>query len=161
MASEKILTPKISRVWVFIQSVIQVIIFFPLKVNITIMSAAIQHNLYCGLSYSLLKSHLMRLAHIGLRVNNLYTMKLFYIKVLGFKEKYFYKSKNTPGLETVFLKRGSMDLELLRYPGSSGTGNGTHLALRVKNPDKQAELLQRLGVNILKGPRTTGDGCRE
>ncbi len=103
----------------------------------------------------------MKPAHIGLRVNNLYIMKLFYIRVLGFRERYVYKSINTPGLETVFLTRGSLGLELLWYRDAPAAPNGSHLALYAKNVDRAAVRLRNLGVDILKGPMTTGDGCRE
>jgi HAD superfamily hydrolase (TIGR01509 family) len=103
----------------------------------------------------------MKPAHIGLRVNNLYIMKLFYIRVLGFKEQYVYKSQNTPGLETVFLTRGALGLELLRYGDAPAAPNGSHFALYEKNVDREAVRLRNLGVEILRGPKTTGDGCRE
>ncbi len=103
----------------------------------------------------------MKLSHIGIEVSDLYTMQLFYTRVLGFKEEYKYISRNTPGLKTVFLKKSNMSLELLHKAKNKSHGNSFHLSLEVQDVDKEAARLQAAGIVILKGPRTTGDGYRE
>jgi HAD superfamily hydrolase (TIGR01509 family) len=111
----------------------------------------------------------MKIAHLGLMVNNLYTMQLFYTRALGFRKSYYYESRNTPGLTVVFLVHDTVSLELLHYSGKAETKTGkrtggknhNHLALWVPDVDKQAARLQRLGVTVVRGPRTTGDGYRE
>jgi HAD superfamily hydrolase (TIGR01509 family) len=107
----------------------------------------------------------MKFSHLGIYVKDLYPMQLFYRKILGFKEEYSYVSKNTPGLKTLFLKRGKLCLELLHYSDKrliAKKGNSNfHLSLTVKDVDGEALRLKKMGIALLKGPRTTGDGYRE
>jgi HAD superfamily hydrolase (TIGR01509 family) len=92
-------------------------------------------------------------------------MRLFYIKVLGFKEDYFYVSRNTKGLKTVFLQKGNTYIELLKFDDSNVINNKTtgysHLSFTVDDVDKEEKRLIKLGVKISKSSRDTGDGYRE
>ena len=110
----------------------------------------------------------MKLDHIGIEVQDLFTMELFYRSVLGFKPRYRYVSLNTPGLRTVFLEREGLSLELLERPrgkdflDAPNQAHG-HIALWVEDVD--AEYI-RISETIFQGmkikaPRDTGDGFRE
>ncbi|MBN1799223.1 MAG: HAD-IA family hydrolase [Spirochaetales bacterium] len=103
----------------------------------------------------------MKLSHIGIIVNDLYAMQLFYTHILGFKQEYGYVSSNTPGLKTVFLRKAHMSLELLHGSETKHPGNGFHISFHVRDVDKEAARLRDAGIQIVKGPRTTGDGYRE
>jgi beta-phosphoglucomutase family hydrolase len=106
----------------------------------------------------------MKLDHIGIEVQDLFTMELFYREVLGFTPQYRYVSVNTPGLRTVFLEREGLSLELLERPreGALLAASG-HLALQVPDVDAAFAGIAAAafpGVSV-KPPRTTGDGFRE
>lgn len=104
----------------------------------------------------------MKLSHIGIMVNDLYKMTLFYKKVFGFKEVYSYSSKNTRGLKTVFLNNNSITIELLHVEGSRvGENKNIHISFEVDDVDAEFDRLRNLGVNIVSGVRNTGDGYRE
>ena len=103
-------------------------------------------------------------AHIGLEVSDLFAQELFYRTILGFSTLYRYASRNTPGLRTVMLRRGNVDLELLhrgkeRLGGNAGAWG--HAALGVRDVDAEYERLRGLGLAGLVRPRDTGDGFRE
>jgi HAD superfamily hydrolase (TIGR01509 family) len=110
----------------------------------------------------------MELAHIGIEVQDLFTMELFYRQVLGFGLQYRYVSVNTPGLRTVFLERDGFCLELLQRPRAADfldhrqPAQG-HLALGVDDVDVEYERIARSAFPglSLKAPRNTGDGFRE
>jgi beta-phosphoglucomutase-like phosphatase (HAD superfamily) len=110
----------------------------------------------------------MKLDHLGIEVDDLYTVELFYRKALGFTPRYRYVSKNTPGLRTVFLERDGVRLELLERPRAPEFRERrhhapNHVALEVDDVDaSQAELarLEFPGV-AFKPARNTGDGFRE
>jgi beta-phosphoglucomutase family hydrolase len=109
----------------------------------------------------------MKLDHIGIEVQDLYTMELFYRTVLGFAPRYRYESINTLGLRTVFLERNGLCLELLERPRAEAfprprpvTG---HLALGVADVDGECRRILATGFPGLtaRAPRDTGDGFRE
>ena len=110
----------------------------------------------------------MKLDHLGIEVDDLYTVELFYRKALGFTPRYRYVSKNTPGLRTVFLERDGVRLELLERPREPGFVERrrhapNHLSLEVDDVDASYAYLVGLdfpGVT-LKPARNTGDGFRE
>jgi HAD superfamily hydrolase (TIGR01509 family) len=103
----------------------------------------------------------MKLSHIGIAVKDIYAMQLFYTKILGFKQEYSYISVHTPGVKTVFLKRENLALELLYNGAQRSPCHGFHIAFEVSDVDKEAERLRNAEVEIMRGPRTTGDGYRE
>lgn len=110
----------------------------------------------------------MKLDHVGIEVQDLFTMELFYRRVLGFQLQYRYVSANTPGLRTVFLERNGLSLELLERPRNATFLSDralapNHLALWVEDVDGEYGRIAALahpGVTA-KPPRNTGDGFRE
>ncbi len=111
----------------------------------------------------------MRLHHIGIEVQDLYAIELFYRRVFGFRVRYRYVSANTPGLRTVFLERDGMQLELLER-ASRGSDflehrrvGPNHISFEVADVDAEFSRLSGLGLEgaALKAPRPTGDGFRE
>ncbi len=102
-------------------------------------------------------------AHLGLEVDDLFAQELFYRTVLGFSTLYRYTSRNTPGLRTVMLRRGRIDLELLHRSDAAtgGTPRQGHVAFEADDPDAIYESLRGLGLSGLTPPRDTGDGFRE
>lgn len=110
----------------------------------------------------------MRLDHVGIEVQDLYAVELFYRKALGFAPTYRYVSRNTPGLRTVFLARDGISLELLERPRDPGflarrAAAPDHLSLAVEDVDAAHARLVALGLAAprLGAPRDTGDGYRE
>jgi len=110
----------------------------------------------------------MKLEHIGIEVRDLYAVELFYRKALGFRPRYRYVSRNTPGLRTVFLERDGVRLELLERPRGEDLrarreGVPGHLAIEVPDVDAAHARLAALGLDgsALRPPRDTGDGYRE
>ena len=107
----------------------------------------------------------MKLAHIGIETNDLYSMELFYTRYLGFTRSYDYISRNTPGLRTIFLTRGDAYLELLtREPASAAQTDRRavyHISLESADVDAEYETLSQFPGLKVKKPRITGDGFRE
>ena len=109
----------------------------------------------------------MKLDHIGIEVQDLYRMELFYRTVLGFSPRYRYESTNTPGLRTVFLERAGLRLELLERPRAEASPQPRpvtgHLALGVADVDGECRRILATGFPGLtaQAPRDTGDGFRE
>ncbi len=107
----------------------------------------------------------MRLDHIGIEVNDIYKMELFYKKMFGFMETYRYISMNHPGLRTVFLEKDGLRLELLERPENKDLyknyNRPFHISIEVENVDSEFKRLSDLGAESLKKPRDTGDGYRE
>jgi HAD superfamily hydrolase (TIGR01509 family) len=110
----------------------------------------------------------MKLDHVGLQVRDLFTMELFYRRVLGFSPGYRYVSRNSPGLRTVFLRRDEVSIELLERPRDGEflarrAHAPDHLSLEVEDVDAEYARLAALGLAApaLKAPRDTGDGFRE
>lgn len=109
----------------------------------------------------------MQIDHVGLEVRDVYTLELFYRTVLGFRRRYRYVSANQPGLRTVVLERDAVRLELLERPRDEAFGarRGAlgHLSLAVPDVDAEHARLGALGLaaDVLRAPRTTGDGLRE
>jgi len=110
----------------------------------------------------------VKLDHIGIEVRDLFSMELFYRKVLGFRPVYHYLSKNSPGLRTVFLERDGVSLELLERPRHASflldrSVSPNHISIEVQNVDGSYARLASLhhpGMTI-RPPRDTGDGFRE
>ncbi len=110
----------------------------------------------------------MKLDHIGIEVQDLFIMELFYRSVLGFQPQYRYVSVNTPGLRTVFLEREGLSLELLERPRGEGFLHDrnqapNHIALWVEDVDAEyRRILETAFPGIaIKAPRNTGDGFCE
>ncbi|MGC3999305.1 MAG: HAD-IA family hydrolase [Anaeromyxobacter sp.] len=110
----------------------------------------------------------MKLHHVGIEVSDLYAVELFYRKALGFRPRYHYVSRNSPGLRTVFLEREGIQLELLERPrdpafAAHRAHAPDHLSLDVEDVDAEHARLQALGLGppALRPPRDTGDGFRE
>jgi HAD superfamily hydrolase (TIGR01509 family) len=109
----------------------------------------------------------LKLHHLGIEVQDLYGMELFYRQVLGFRRVYRYRSVNSAGLRSCFLERGGLFIELLERPRVEGwlhrrSGSG-HLALEVPDVDQECRRLAALDLPdlALTVPRNTGDGFRE
>lgn len=110
----------------------------------------------------------MKFHHIGIEVQDLYTVEKFFRKVLGFTPNYRYVSRNQPGLRTVFLSRDGIQVELLERPRrvdflSDRVPVRGHLALQSDDVDREYNRLLALGIPAgqLEPPRNTGDGFRE
>ncbi len=110
----------------------------------------------------------MKLHHVGIEVQDLYRVELFYRKALGFTVRYRYVSRNTPGLRTVFLEQGGIRLELLERPRGPDflahrASAPDHLSFEVDDVDVAHARLVALGLDgaQIRPPRTTGDGIRE
>lgn len=97
--------------------------------------------------------------HVGLAVRDLFAQEFFYRTVLGFELLYRYTSRNTPGLRTVMLRRGALELELLAR--EEGAHSPFHLALGAEDVETAWEALGASARERGEAPRSTGDGFRE
>lgn len=112
----------------------------------------------------------MKIGHIAFWVNDLETMKDFYIRYFGMKanEKYINSKK---GFSSYFLSfEGTTRIELMHRPDIQGQDKKgeyyglAHLAISVGSKQKVDELTETLrkdGYTIQGEPRTTGDGYYE
>lgn len=111
----------------------------------------------------------MKIEHVGLWVGNLETMRDFY--VTNFKANFGARYDNaTKGFSSYFLSfpDGQVRLEIMtktditdRYPGGFGYA---HLAFSVENHatvDQMVIDFKKSGIEVVSGPRTTGDGYYE
>lgn len=108
----------------------------------------------------------MKLHHVGIEVEDLFAVELFYRKALGFSLRYRYVSRTTPGLRTVLLERDGVRLELRERPagGAAPKGDGrARFSLEVLDVDAEHARLAtvRLPGAVVGAPRNAGDGCRE
>ena len=109
----------------------------------------------------------MKLHHLGIEVQDLFAVELFYRKALGFSLRYRYVSRTTPGLRTVLLERDGVRLELReRSDGLEAARGGpgrVRLGLSVLDVDAEHARLASLGLpgSAVVPPRNAGDGCRE
>ena len=112
----------------------------------------------------------MKLEHIALYVNDLETMKDFYVSYFKATANEKYHNQLT-GLQTYFLSfdEGAR-LEIMQRPGMSPKATGehplgyVHISFKLGTPEKVDQLsktLQESGCPLLNGPRTTGDGYYE
>lgn len=111
----------------------------------------------------------MKIEHLALYVSNLEAMKDFYIKYFNAKAGALYHNPRT-GLKTYFLSfDGDCRLEIMTRPGLSPRGGDTslgyiHFALSAGSKEEVDSLTQKLknaGIEVLSGPRATGDGYYE
>jgi lactoylglutathione lyase len=114
----------------------------------------------------------MKIEHLAIWVNDLEKQKFFYTKYFGAKagEKYFNPNKN---FQSYFLSfENGCRLELMYKPEVPENRNDVHqqniglihFAISVGSEEKVNELTVQLrqdGIEILDGPRTTGDGYYE
>jgi HAD superfamily hydrolase (TIGR01509 family) len=107
----------------------------------------------------------MRLNHIGIEVADCFKMELFYRKFFGFKTLYRYASIHQAGLHTVLLERPGLTFELLERQTNMNSGivkkSIFHIALQVRDVNKEYSRLKLLGLQNLRPPRITGDGFLE
>lgn len=107
----------------------------------------------------------MKLNHIGMEVADSFKMELFYRKFFGFKTLYRYSSVRQPGLRTVLLSGNGMTIELLERPeninNSAFKKTTYHIALEVRDVNKEYSRLKNSGLDCVKAPRITGDGFLE
>ena len=112
----------------------------------------------------------MRIEHIAMYVNNLETVRDFFVKYLGGVSNDGYHNKTT-GFRSFFISfDDGARLELMNKPDmddAEKTVNRTgyvHLAFSVGSKEevnRLTELLKNDGFEVLSGPRTTGDGYYE
>ncbi len=123
--------------------------------------------------YSLVNSSAMKIEHIAIWTSQLETLKEFYMKYFGgvAGTKYTNEKKQ---FQSYFLSFGiGARLEIMTAPALPGNKNDTvssqhtgiiHFAFEVatmQEVDAKAAELSEAGIQILDGPRTTGDGYYE
>lgn len=112
----------------------------------------------------------MKIEHIAMYVNNIEGMKDFYCNYFQAKSNELYHNPKT-GLKTYFLTfDNGARLELMYKEGRQEDINKQvrigfiHLAFGLKNKEEVDEMSKRLkkeNIDILSGPRITGDGYYE
>lgn len=114
----------------------------------------------------------MRIEHVAIWTNNLENLKAFYVKyfkgVAGVKyvntskkfESYFLTFNAGPRLELMTIS----DIETLHQSGKGKFVGYAHLAFSVGTKDKVdnlTEFIRSSGIEVIDGPRYTGDGYYE
>ncbi|WP_026474160.1 VOC family protein [Alkaliflexus imshenetskii] len=115
----------------------------------------------------------MKIEHIAIWTTNLEALKSYYETYFGAKSNDKYINPTT-GFESYFLTfDGGARLEIMRKPDLSESNRNennqnncglTHLAFGASSKEEvnqKAKTLQEAGFQILRGPRTTGDGYYE
>ena len=106
----------------------------------------------------------VRLDHVGLWARDLEALRAFYCRWFGAASgpKYVNAAK---GFESYFLAfPGGGNLEIMRQAGRGEAAAESHFALcpgSVEAVDELAARLRAGGVQVLDGPRRTGDGFYE
>ncbi|WP_026490263.1 VOC family protein [Butyrivibrio sp. XBB1001] len=112
----------------------------------------------------------MKIEHVAMYVNNLDTVRDFFVKYLGGKSNDGYHNVNTDFRSFFISFDDGARLELMNKPGlvdaeKQLTRTGyIHIAFSVGSKEKVDELTDRLkndGFEVVSGPRTTGDGYYE
>lgn len=110
----------------------------------------------------------MNIAHVGLWVQNLETMKAFYEKYFDAKSSQLYHNSKKQFSSYFLTFDSGSRLELMHRPDiatNSGECLGyAHLAIALgakERVDCLTEKFRTDGIEILDGPRTTGDGYYE
>jgi HAD superfamily hydrolase (TIGR01509 family) len=108
----------------------------------------------------------MTLHHVGIEVDDLFAVELFYRKALGFSLRYRYVSRTTPGLRTVLLERDGVRMELReRAAGAVASAGGGRARFALEVHDVDAEHARLASLQLRGGsigtPRNAGDGCRK
>jgi lactoylglutathione lyase len=111
-----------------------------------------------------------RLHHVGLWVRDLELMREFYLAVLGGSSGSLYENPRT-GFRSYFISFDEgCQVELMFQPSRAAAtlaaeGLGyAHIAVALGSPGAVEETVERLrgqGVQVVGGPRTTGDGYYE
>nr|WP_330365728.1 VOC family protein [Butyrivibrio sp. XBB1001] len=113
---------------------------------------------------------MMKIEHVAMYVNNLDTVRDFFVKYLGGKSNDGYHNVNTDFRSFFISFDDGARLELMNKPGlvdaeKQLTRTGyIHIAFSVGSKEKVDELTDRLkndGFEVVSGPRTTGDGYYE
>ncbi|MFD2200816.1 VOC family protein [Shivajiella indica] len=120
-----------------------------------------------------MKVKTMTLEHVALWTDNLESMKAYYQTHFGGIPNQLYNNPKT-GFKSYFLTfKGGARLEIMQMEGIPQNSNDTkekqhlgliHLAFGVsskKEVEQKAIELKDAGFEILRGPRTTGDGYYE
>ncbi|MGY6741228.1 MAG: VOC family protein [Cecembia sp.] len=115
----------------------------------------------------------MKLEHVAIWTEDLGKLKIYYETFFGAQSNELYVNPKT-GFRSYFLSfETGTRLELMQRPDIPKNENDRrnkqhlgiiHLAFAVQSKeavDKKAEELQKAGFEILRGPRTTGDGYYE
>lgn len=115
----------------------------------------------------------MKIEHVAIWTENLEKSRDYYETFFGGQSNELYHNLST-GFKSYFLSFGhGARLELMQRPDIPKNLNDRkfaqhlgiiHLAFSVPSKlavDKKAEELQKAGFEILRGPRTTGDGYYE
>ena len=112
----------------------------------------------------------MTIEHIAMFVNDLESAKDFFIKYLGGRSNDGYHNTST-GFRSYFISfEDGARLELMNKPGVDDQDKARertgydHIAFSVGSREKVDEITERLrsdGYEVVRGPRTTGDGYYE
>ena len=112
----------------------------------------------------------MKIEHVALFVNDLEAARDFFVKYLGGTSNAGYHNVNT-GFNSYFISfDDGARLEIMSKPGVADDDKShertgyEHLAFSVGSKERVDELtaeLKAAGFEVLRGPRTTGDGYYE
>ena len=112
----------------------------------------------------------MRIEHVAMYVNNLEAARAFFVKYLGGYSNDGYHNERTNFRSYFISFDDGARLEIMNKPGIEDLGKAKlrtgymHIAFSVgskENVDRLTELLKADGYEVVRGPRTTGDGYYE
>lgn len=105
---------------------------------------------------------ILKLDHAAILVKNVERSRQFYCRVLGMEE--------TPGLGTIWLRKGSAEIHLLSlsegsstqtsahyHPSDLAQGHITHMAFEVEDLKEVQQHLREHQIEIVCGPRPRGN----
>ena len=111
-----------------------------------------------------------RIEHVSIFVNDLEAAKEFFVSFLGGVSKEGYHNEKT-GFRSYFISlEDGARLEIMNKPGVADSTKEldrmgySHMAFSVGSKEKVDEITDRFkeaGYEIVRGPRTTGDGYYE
>ena len=112
----------------------------------------------------------MKIDHIAMYVNNLESVRDFFVKYLGATSNEGYHNKTTDFRSYFLTFNEGARIEIMNRPGMEDAEKELartgyiHIAFNVGSKEKVDELTARLkmdGYEVISGPRTTGDGYYE
>ena len=112
----------------------------------------------------------MKIEHVAMYVNDLESVREFFVRYLDAKSNDGYHNKTT-GFKSYFLTfEDGARLEIMNKPGMSDEAKALdrtgfiHIAFSLGSKEKVnsvTETLRQSGFEVISGPRTTGDGYYE
>jgi len=103
----------------------------------------------------------MQINHVGIEVEDIYEMELFYKRVFDFKLVYRNLGKTNHDLITVLLQRGPIRLKLIKNLKKDKIKSNFHISFHVSNVFSEYKRLKLLRIKGIIEPEQTDEGFIE